>query len=985
MGGRRRRTRIIGAVLAAAALVAACSSGSGVTTESSDTIVADDTSVVPTATDPTDDVDDPQSNDDGEAVDLPSLSPLDPATLTGTLDNGLRYLIRDNDNPGGKAELRLAVDAGSVLEDESQLGGAHFLEHMLFNGTERFPENELVDVLRSFGAGFGADINARTSYDETVYMLTVPNDDDIVETGLDVLEDWLSSATIDPADVDAERGVVLDEWRSRSQTSDGRITQEFSDFILDGSAYDDRSPIGGSEAIETITAEDLRRFYDDWYTPENTTVIVVGDIDPENVESWVIERFSDAEPQGTDPERPDVAVEPVDVARVDVVDDPELAEGALSVTLPWMDPTLDPDEVELAEQRSILDSLAFDIIATRLDNDALRDEASFERAGVASASLVRGLDAPGIQVDVDGAEVEASIQAIVDEFERVARFGFTQAELDRAIATRRRSADRLLDGSGSRQDVSYADEYVRHALEGEWYVEAEREFDFITAVLDAATPESVAQVHSDRYENAGAQAFVSVRSDELEDVVPTEQLVAIFDDAADRDIEPRPDEAGIGDELVARPEPIDEVDSFALADDPTPFQNPTVLEFDNGVTIAFNPTTIVEGQVYFEARSPGGLAAVADDDVAVAQALGTVMADSGAGAFDRVDLDNFLDDKDVAFQASVDPFTDAMAGTAATRDLETLLQFVHLMMTDPTADESAVERFVDDQLPLAQNPSIDVGYAQLDALLDARYDDPRYLLPTPETLETIDAEGIERVATERFGSADDWAFTFSGDFDAEEAMDLARSYLGSLPTSSSSDELDFTEELPPDGAVEVDVAAGQGDAANVAWLYTSEATANRRDDVLAQVVQEVVGNRLTDFIREELGDSYSPAVSIDVGGGSSPAVETYLSVSTAPELTDEVSAAVLDQLDSLRADGPSEREVDNALATVGERLSFISNAQINDEILGVLVDPDGNESFEDFIYQAVLVGDISDDDVRDAMAEWISDTDYIEVTVASGS
>ncbi len=183
-----------------------------------------------------------------DSAGLPTLTTPDPDTVTGTLDNGLRYLIRDNDNPGGKAELRLAVDAGSVLEDERQLGGAHFLEHMLFNGTERFPKNELVDVLRSFGAGFGADINASTTYDETVYQLTVPNDDDIVETGLDILEEWLSFATIDPDDVEDERGIVLDEWRSRSQTSDGRVFDEFAAFHLAGSDYDGRSPIGGREA-----------------------------------------------------------------------------------------------------------------------------------------------------------------------------------------------------------------------------------------------------------------------------------------------------------------------------------------------------------------------------------------------------------------------------------------------------------------------------------------------------------------------------------------------------------------------------------------------------------------------------------------------------------------------------------------------------------------------------------------------------------------
>ena len=265
--------------IAVAVALVSCSSENDVTSDSG---VETEGSEMPALTEPTELSSTPVTSP--TSAGLPSLTAPDSDTVTGTLDNGLRYLIRDNDNPGGKAELRLAVNAGSVLEDELQLGGAHYLEHMLFNGTERFPKNELIDVLRSFGAGFGADINASTSYDETVYELTVPNDDDVVETGLDILEDWLSFATISPDDVEAERGIVLDEWRSRSQTSTGRVLDEFAEFHLAGSAYDGRSPIGGQEAIESVTAEDLRRFYDDWYRPELASVIVVGEIDPEQVE-----------------------------------------------------------------------------------------------------------------------------------------------------------------------------------------------------------------------------------------------------------------------------------------------------------------------------------------------------------------------------------------------------------------------------------------------------------------------------------------------------------------------------------------------------------------------------------------------------------------------------------------------------------------------------------------------------------------------------
>jgi zinc protease len=302
-------------------------------------------------------------------------------------------------------------------------------------------------------------------------------------------------------------------------------------------------------------------------------------------------------------------------------------------------------------------------------------------------------------------------------------------------------------------------------------------------------------------------------------------------------------------------------------------------------------------------------------------------------------------------------------------------------MTEPRADGSAVDRYVDDQLPFAEDPSIDARFAEFAALLNARYDEPRFLLPTPETLSTVDVQGIERVAAERFGDADDWSFSFSGDFEVDAATEMARAYLGTLPAGGSSDPLSFDEPPPPDGVVVVEAVAGQGEAANVSFLFTSSASPARRDDVLARVANEVIGNRLTDFIREELGDSYSPFASIDLGGGDSPAVETYISVSTAPELADDVSAAVLQQLDALRTDGPSDQEFANAAATVGEQLNFINNAQINDEVLGVLVDPEGNASFDDFVDQAAIIATITPGDVERALNDWIDLDQYIEVQV----
>ena len=297
------------------------------------------------------------------------------------------------------------IDAGSALEADDQLGGAHYLEHMLFNGTERFPENELIAVLRSFGAAFGADINAYTSFDETVYELTVPTDDDeVVDTALDVLEDWLTAATIDPAEVEAERGVVLDEWRGDSGV-DGRIFDGIEALFLAGSPYADRRPIGTRDSIESLTAEQLRRFYDDWYRPDLAAVIVVGDIDARAVEAGIVARFGDVAARGSSPGRRELVVEPSLEPRAEVVVDADIVRPVAFVTLPTapMSPGAprSAGSVEAVRQRQILEELAFDVIASRLQADASDGVAPFDDAYVDSSAFVRGISAPEIVVVAD--------------------------------------------------------------------------------------------------------------------------------------------------------------------------------------------------------------------------------------------------------------------------------------------------------------------------------------------------------------------------------------------------------------------------------------------------------------------------------------------------------------------------------------------------------------------------------------------------------
>jgi zinc protease len=916
-----------------------------------------------------------------DATGLPSLSEPDPAIVIGELDNGLRYLIRDNDNPGGRVEMRLAVDAGSVLEDDTQDGGAHFLEHMLFNGTEKFPENELIAVLRSFGAGFGADINAYTDYDETVYQLTMPTaDPTVVDTGLDVLEQWLSAATIDQAQVEAERGVVLDEWRGSEASSNGRIFDALEQLFLTGSPYEDKDPIGTDAAIVATDAEPLRAFYDDWYRPDNAAVVVVGDIDPGSIERGIVERFGPIRARGASPSRPEPTVEPSDEPRVVILVDPDVAEGFAQVTLPLA--VVEDESAEIEYQNAILDSMAFDMIGTRLGNDALRGEAPFDDARVDSSSFVRTLDAPEIIVSADGDALEESTQAVFDEYERVRRFGFSQAEVDRVVASYRTSARSTYDGRESRQDADFADEYVRHALVDEPIPTADAQFEFTEAVLDRATPETIAYRFVRRLADAAPHVLVVVPANEAADVPDEATFSAQAVSMSDRRLSPRPDDAGIDGDLMIAPEPIEEISSERVSRNGMGnFVDPVLLEFDNGVRVSLNRSRIVEGQVTFEARSPGGLAVIETEDVPAADAAGAVVGQSGIATYGPVELADYLSDKDVGMQAAIDAFTEALYGSASTSDLETLFQLIHLSMTQPRVDPIALEQYLDGELAMASDPSIDPGYAEFTTLLDARYDDPRFLLPTVDSLNSVTADDIDRVYRDRFGDASDFSFAFSGDFDLSEAIELSRRYLATLPSSGRVESVDFVEPEPPTGVVAEQTRAGEGAQASVALLFTAPATSDRRDDIVAAILQEVMTARLTDVVREELGDSYSPFSFVQITDGGTPNAETYISNTTAPELLDGVVDAVTAQLDDLRAAGPTDREFEAARENIRQQLQLFSNEQVNDEMLSVLTDPVGHASFDEFLDQARWAEIIDAADIRAAAQRWLPADRYIEVRV----
>jgi zinc protease len=905
---------------------------------------------------------------DDEAV------PDDPAVRILTLSNGLTVYLRANNRPGGSAEMRLVINAGSGQEDSDQSATAHFLEHMMFNGTKQFPANQLIDTLRGFGMEFGAEVNARTLYDETVYELTVPTgDSENLAIGLDVLREWLSEVTLDPDQVDKEKGVILDEWRQRDQSLDGRIGKASEALFLTGSGYEDHPPIGTDAAINAMTPELLRRFYDTWYRPDNAAIMVVGDIDVDEMEDDIRDAFEGLTSRGESTPRTDPPLGTFGQPDAMVLIDPDATTGDAEVALPG--PYV-ADGTVASLRHDTLISLAFDMIATRLNDDISRGIAPYTDATVSNNGFVRWLDAPSVMVSGEPDQLSASLDALLTEFERARRFGFANGELERVMRGYRSALQAQLDASDTVQDVEYISGYVGHFLSGSPIPDADTAFRIYSSVYDDATPEAVGSAFNDVLDSAELHVLV-VAPDSLANAPTRADVLAQIGGLSALDVAPREVVAEGTDTLMSPPDPVLEIASEELENDDS-FVTPTLLTFENGARVVLNPTDIADNDIYFSATSPGGLSLVDEADVSDALNAVSVVTSSGIGDFDPVELDTALSGAAIELYPSIGQTSEDFFGTSTTDDLELLLQLVNLYMSAPRFDEVALESTVKSLQSYVDDPSSDPDLAEYIAYSDARFGtEPRFrVIPTATELAGLDLETIERVWRDRFTNAGDWVFALSGDFEMDVATDLVRRYFGTLDGATSAESYKDFQPDPPATVVLREVHAGTGDKGSLTFEWNAPIPDEENDTVYADVLTSVLNIRLTDHIREELGASYSPSAFVGILTEPDQLVETYLNVTGDPATIAEISTFVIDDVTSLRTSGPTVEEFDNAMAELNNTYMYFDNQTIGDLLAKA---PNQPELITHFKNRIDVLNDITPSTLQSFISAVMPLDRYIEV------
>ncbi|MDA3874450.1 MAG: pitrilysin family protein, partial [Kiritimatiellae bacterium] len=740
----------------------------------------------------------------------------DPKWVSGELENGFRYFIRQNEKPEERAELRLVVNAGSILEEADQQGLAHYLEHSAFNGTEHFEKNEMVKFLEALGMGFGPDLNAYTSFDETVYMLTVPTmDTEVLEKAFLILSDWAGRITNTDEALASERGVIIEEWRGR-RGAEARIRDQQYPVLFAGSRYADRLPIGELEVLQTFEFDRLRDFYRHWYRPELMSVVAVGPLDVEQTRGWIETYFADLTAPENPPERSTFEHPAHEETQVGTFSDPELTSA--SVTLIWKHP---PEVIQTEEDyiQDIKESLAIDMLNQRLQELTQKGDAPFLQGGGYQGSYTRGGSVYYLYASVQdesGAYVKAA-RALLRESERALRHGFSRGELDRAVSRRLRALEQAYNERNTTESGRFAGEAVEHALTGTFVPGIERELEINRRVLPGIELETIQSLFSDWIREENRVIMATGPSHQDERYLPTEEeLLAVYESIQSEEIAPYED--GISDQpLVPEPpEPGRIVDRESREDLGT-----TTWTLNNGVKVTLKPTEFKHDEILLEAWRPGGTQTAPDEQWNSARLAVAVASAMGMGTFSTVDLQKKLSGKLVTLSPYLNPDQEGVTGGTSPQDLETLLELLYLRFTAPRVDaeafaalqnrlrESVRNRFADPKAEFSDlvNQSLSLHH-------------PR---TRPLELEDVDALNPEEALAffqSRFGNAYGFHFLFTGNIDPETFAPLAEQWLGGLPSTDVEIEPDYFGTDYPEYYLKRKMNKGLEPVAQVRMVWT---------------------------------------------------------------------------------------------------------------------------------------------------------------------
>ncbi|MCH6256020.1 insulinase family protein [Puniceicoccaceae bacterium K14] len=839
----------------------------------------------------------------GHEFELDAELAMDESIRTGVLDNGLRYYIKSNNEPENRVSMRLVVNAGSLQEEHDQRGLAHFIEHMAFNGTKRFRKSEVINFLEGVGMRFGSHVNAYTSFNETVYKLELPADSErVLERGFDILRDWAGEIAFDVEEIEKERGVIVEEWRSR-RGAQQRIRDNQYPILFYNSDYAKRLPIGSTFVIRNAPRHRFVDFYQDWYRPDLMAVVVVGSIDVDRVEQSIVDRFSNM----TNPEesKPRVSYDIPDHEQTlfSIQEDPEITTS--SMALLQKVPKI-PDGTARDYKASILRRLYFGMLNKRLGERTLEARPPFMGANVSFSPLGREKSAFYYSIQFLENNYQEGVSALIGELNRAKRDGFSETELERMKNDMLRAVERIYEERENTHSGDLAAEYIRNFLQGEPVPGIAVELEMTRQFL-------------------GEIGMKEIRA--FGDKLPLEEQnrVVLFT-APQRDGYILPKEAEVREMLsVAQNSVLEEYDDSVSSRpllDPLPeggaiesekyHESVDIHEWNlsNGVRVLLKQTDFKNDQILMNAFSPGGHSQVLDDEYLAAAVSTMVLGESGLGEFSVVDLDKKLSGKVVQVSPYINSQSEGLRGATSPKDLETFFQLLYLQMTAPRLDEDAYASLLIRLEGVLANRSKSPQVVFQDRIMEELYENhPRREPLTSDMLRLFDPELSLAVYEDRFSDASDFTFVFVGAMDLKSFKPYVSKYLGGLPAVGREEEGRLVDGTLREGVTSFSMNKGLEDKSVVRVQYFGEAewSVDNRYSLIA--ARDVLDIRLRNVLREEKGGTYGVSLSANLSRAPEERFSSGFAFSCDPENVQIMIMLAQAEIDRLKREGPSESDL----------------------------------------------------------------------------
>lgn len=862
--------------------------------------------------------------------------PMDPNVRYGKLDNGMTYYIRHNEKPDNRADFYIAQKVGSVLEEENQRGLAHFLEHMAFNGTTNLPGMTLRNYLQSRGVKFGENLNAYTAIDQTVYMVTNVQTDlpGLVDTCLLILHDWSSFIALEDAEIDNERGVILEEERTTGGAN-RRVMEQLLPKMYPNSPYGERLPIGTKEVIANFKYDELRDYYKKWYRPDLQGLIIVGDIDVDAIEARIKEMFADI-PAPVDPAtRTQFMIEDNEEPIVAIATDPELTSYQISM---YHKSDATPDSLK-GDISYWLSEYLINLVAN-MQNNRLQ-----ELTQKPNPPFIYGYSYYGdyyvsptkeawtnIVVPKDLAGIEEAITAIVAETKRMQQFGFTASEYERAKADFMKYIESAYNERNNTENEKYVDACLDHFLSNEPMMDIETEYQLYQQIIPNLPLEAINAMVKEIIP-ANNLVMTLMAPEKEGEVLPTEEeLLTMYNNAKNVEVEAYEEEVFDGPIVAKLPKPgkiknevVDEV--FGT----------TEWTLSNGMKVIYKQTTFKDDEIRMNAYSEGGLTALPQDDPYTLQVLGDIITLGGVGEFSAIDLPKVLAGKKVGVYPEINTYSEGMVGYCSPKDLETMMQLIYLYFTAPRADEEAFASEIQRTKAMLKNMELNPMITLSDSLNKVMYNDhPLVKRMTVEDYDKVDYAKAMEMYKDRFADPNNFTFTFVGNIDVETFKPLVEQYLASLKKNKRKENwknvgLELTNE---DYSTHYEKEM-QDPKTSVYMIYNGDMEYNLHNQVYMSVLSDVLDIVYTKTIREEQGGTYG----VGVMGSTSNRPDNDFRFLIAFDTNDEVYATLMDiakaGLKDMAENGPKQEDLskvlENKIKKRTEQLqenSFWSNAII---------------------------------------------------------